>query len=88
MRNDKPYDLRCGTFKLSDPVYLARYAHIPGLRTTTVEDFKDEIRSFFATGVNLQELYVGSDDPDTGESIMTDELPDHAVTRIFIMKSP
>lgn len=57
-------------------IVLASYAHIAGLRTTTAEEFKQEVRSYFATGVNLQELYIGPDNPDTGDPIMTEELWD------------
>jgi hypothetical protein len=57
-------------------IVLARYAHIAGLRTTTPEEFKQEVRSYFSYGVNLQELYIGPDDPDSGTPIMTEELWD------------
>jgi hypothetical protein len=55
---------------------VAPYAHIPGLRTATVDEFKQDARALFAMGVNLQELYIAPNHPDTGAPIMTEELWD------------
>lgn len=46
---------------------------VPGLKETSVKDWKDENRSFFATGDNLQELYIAPDHPDTGKAKMTED---------------
>ncbi len=55
---------------------LAPYVHHKGFDTTTVKEWKNEVRSYFGIGVNLQELYIAPNNPDTGEALMTDELWD------------
>lgn len=57
-------------------VVLAPYVHHKGFDTVTVKEWKNDVRSYFGIGVNLQELYIGPDNPDTGEALMTDELWD------------
>ena len=55
---------------------LAPYVHHEGFDTVTTEEWKQEVRSYFANGSNLQELYIGPDHPDTGKALMNDELWD------------
>ena len=55
---------------------LAPYVHHQGFDTATVKEWKHEVRSYFGIGVNLQELYIAPDNPDTGKALMTDELWD------------
>jgi len=55
---------------------LAPYVHHQGFDTATRQEWKNEVRSFFSLGVNLQELYIGPTNPDTGKALMTDELWD------------
>ena len=55
---------------------LAPYVHHEGFDTATVEEWKNEVRSYFGIGVNLQELYIAPNNPDTGKALMTDELWD------------
>jgi hypothetical protein len=55
---------------------LAPYVHHAGFDTVTIREWKNDVRSYFAIGVNLQELYIAPDNPDTGEALMTDELWD------------
>ena len=57
-------------------VVLAPYVHHKGFDTVTVQEWKNEVRSYFALGMNLQELYIAPNNPDTGEALMTDELWD------------
>ena len=57
-------------------IVLAPYVHHPGFDTATIQEWKNEVRSFFGLGVNLQELYIGPNNPDTGKPLMTDELWD------------
>ena len=55
---------------------LAPYVHHKGFDTATLQEWKNEVRSYFGLGVNLQELYIGPTNPDTGKPLMTDELWD------------
>ena len=55
---------------------LAPYVHHQGFDTATLQEWKNEVRSYFGLGVNLQELYIGPTNPDTGKPLMTDELWD------------
>ena len=55
---------------------LAPYVHHKGFDATTIKEWKSEVRSYFGIGVNLQELYIAPDNPDTGEALMTDVLWD------------
>ena len=55
---------------------LAPYVHHQGFDTTTIQEWKNEVRSYFGLGVNLQELYIGPTNPDTGKPLMTDDLWD------------
>jgi len=55
---------------------LAPYVHHEGFDTATLQEWKNEVRSYFGLGVNLQELYIGPTNPDTGKPLMTDELWD------------
>ena len=55
---------------------LAPYVHHQGFDTATLQEWKNEVRSYFGLGVNLQELYIGPNNPDTGKPLMTDELWD------------
>ena len=55
---------------------LAPYVHHEGFDTATVQEWKNDVRSYFAIGVNLQELYIAPNNPDTGNALMTDELWD------------
>ena len=55
---------------------LAPYVHHQGFDTATIQEWKNEVRSYFGLGVNLQELYIGPTNPDTGKPLMTDELWD------------
>ena len=57
-------------------IVLAPYVHHQGFDTTTIQEWKNDVRSFFGLGVNLQELYIGPNNPDTGKPLMTDELWD------------
>ena len=57
-------------------IVLAPYVHHQGFDTATIQEWKNEVRSFFGLGVNLQELYIGPNNPDTGKSLMTDEFWD------------
>jgi hypothetical protein len=57
-------------------IVLAPYVHHQGFDTATIQEWKNEVRSFFGLGVNLQELYIGPNNPDTGKPLMTDELWD------------
>jgi hypothetical protein len=50
--------------------------HHKGFDTATLQEWKNEVRSYFGLGVNLQELYIGPTNPDTGKPLMTDELWD------------
>jgi hypothetical protein len=53
---------------------LAPYVHHKGFDAAAVKEWKNEVRSYFGIGVNLQELYIAPDNPDTGIALMTDEL--------------
>jgi hypothetical protein len=55
---------------------LAPYVHHKGFDTVTAREWKHDVRSYFAIGVNLQELYIAPNNPDTGKALMTDELWD------------
>ncbi len=55
---------------------LAPYVHHQGFDTATLQEWKNEVRSYFGLGVNLQELYIGPNNPDTGKALMTDEFWD------------
>ncbi len=55
---------------------LAPYVHHEGFDTATLQEWKDEVRSYFGIGMNLQELYIGPTNPDTGKALMTDEFWD------------
>jgi hypothetical protein len=55
---------------------LAPYVHHQGFDTATLPEWKNEVRSYFGLGVNLQELYIGPTNPDTGKALMTDEFWD------------
>ena len=55
---------------------LAPYVHHQGFDTAPLQEWKNEVRSYFGLGVNLQELYIGPTNPDTGKTLMTDELWD------------
>jgi hypothetical protein len=55
---------------------LAPYVHHQGFDIATIKEWKHEVRSYFGIGVNLQELYIAPDNPDTGKALMTDELWD------------
>jgi len=57
-------------------IVLGPNVHHDGFDVAEAEEWKQETRSCFAFGVNLQELYIAPDNPDTGEAIMTDELWD------------
>lgn len=55
---------------------LAPYVHHKGFDTVTIKEWKNEVRSYFSIGVNLQELYIAPDNPDTCKTLMTAELWD------------
>jgi hypothetical protein len=55
---------------------LAPYVHHKGFDAATIKEWKHDVRSYFGIGVNLQELYIAPDNPDTGKALMTDELWD------------
>jgi len=55
---------------------LAPYVHHEGFDTATLQEWKNEVRSYFGIGVNLQELYIAPTNPDTGKALMTDEFWD------------
>ncbi|MEY3896496.1 MAG: hypothetical protein RLZZ214_2016, partial [Verrucomicrobiota bacterium] len=61
---------------MSHGVVLAPYVHHKGFDTATIKQWKNDVRSYFAIGVNLQELYIAPNNQDTGEALMTDELWD------------
>ncbi len=57
-------------------VILATYAPAGMRNTPDTEQFKEDVRDYFAMGYNLQELYIGPDNPDNHKPLMTSKLWD------------
>ncbi len=56
-------------------IILASYATV-GLYYANIEEFTDDVHNYFGMGMNLQEMYIGPDHPDSGAPLMTEDMWD------------